>query len=219
MRGVHKMSSDDGFLAPPPGLVPSAKPNEPAVEPVAATDFISLPPGVSLPALDSETLRVDNSRRVRAEREEPETPTFVPMVAPGLPAAVFAPVDEETSFAEVTRAAPEWRIGLPGGGQVLLERTALIGRAPAVNSLWPDAQLVAVIDPVKSVSKTHAALEVAADGSLWVHDLNSTNGVSVSRNHGEEFAVIPDERVSIGDGTVVYLGEFELTVLGAAGKA
>lgn len=213
------MSSDDGFLAPPPGLVPSAKPSEPQAEPVAPTDFISLPPGVSLPSLDSETLRVDPSRRVRAEREEPDIPAFVPMAAPGLPAAAFAPVDEETSFAEVTRAAPVWRIALPGGGHVRLERTALIGRAPATSALWPDAQLVPVIDPVKSVSKTHAALEIAADGSLWVHDLNSTNGVSVSHAYGEEFEVIPDERVSVADGTLVYLGEFELTVLGAAGKA
>lgn len=226
------MSANDGFLTPPPGLVPAAPAAE-TVKPEAAEpqEFISLPPGVSAPALDSATLKVDNARRVRPEPRETAAPVFVPMVAPGLPVATVAAVDEvadATSNFEIDDAtrvsvsrllATGWRIALPDGGYLRIQRTALIGRAPATNPRWPDAQLLPIVDPAKSVSKTHAAFELAADGTLRVHDLDSTNGVYVVSATGEEFDVPVGTGLTIDDGAVVSLGEFDMRVHRAAGTS
>jgi len=68
---------------------------------------------------------------------------------------------------------------------------------------------VAIDDPQRSVSKTHAVLAVADDGGLRIVDLRSTNGVAVTVE-GEQ------SRVSGSGATIhatapVVLGQYPLT--------
>lgn len=199
-------------------------------EPETPPGFITLPPGM----FDSGTFTVPAPR---APSRGPE-PTlndivFVPTVlgaAPALPApaqpvpvqpvpAQPVPVqplpaepDTDATVVSVSRAAtPSWRLVLPGGATAVnVTGTVLIGRNPAASALWPTARLVAVADPSKSVSKTHAALELE-NGELWVHDLNSTNGVAVV-TAGDATEVRAGERTLVPAGSDLELGRFVIQV-------
>ncbi|TQL47562.1 pSer/pThr/pTyr-binding forkhead associated (FHA) protein [Homoserinimonas aerilata] len=202
--------TDDGFLAPPPGLVPTPrKAEEVKPEPVAEDDFISLPPGLA--DFDSGTFKVEPPRRERVEREEPPAePVFFPTPM-GLPPVI--PVQEEAPAPPVgRRSAPAWRLALPDGSFQLLERTTLIGRDPSASGEWPDAVLLAVTDAAKSVSKTHAALEVDASGGLVLHDLNSTNGSYIAQPDAEEIEVEPGAPQAVQPGAQLGFGEYTVTV-------
>lgn len=171
--------------------------------------FITLPPGMAPPNLDTNS----GTQRVPVRpREEIVFLPAPPGVSPPAPAAeappqafVTAPtaVDEETRFAPRTG---RWSIVLESGVSVTLEATTVLGRNPAFNERWPDAQLLQVDDAQKTVSKTHAALELA-DGELWIHDLASTNGVWV-----DDQRVEPGERMRVHPGQGVSLGRFNLRV-------
>jgi pSer/pThr/pTyr-binding forkhead associated (FHA) protein len=61
----------------------------------------------------------------------------------------------------------------PGAGrQVVLDRSLLVGRAPDADLVLEDGQ----------VSRHHARLSPAADGSVTVEDLDSANGTFVNQN-------------------------------------
>jgi predicted component of type VI protein secretion system len=66
-------------------------------------------------------------------------------------------------------------------------------------------------DPAKSVSKTHAAIEVVAQG-LTVTDLHSTNGVFVVSPGAGEVAVGPGESRQVAAGTRIDLGRYTILV-------
>jgi predicted component of type VI protein secretion system len=91
----------------------------------------------------------------------------------------------------------------------------LLGRDPA--DAKGDAVLVAVDDPERSLSKTHASLRRAGD-ALVIEDLDSTNGVSVTRA-GREVAVEPRTPYQLQDGDEVYLGQLRGVVSGGGGAA
>jgi predicted component of type VI protein secretion system len=71
--------------------------------------------------------------------------------------------------------------------------------------------LVPVADPSRSVSKTHAELDVDA-GGLWVTDRGSTNGTVVSEPGHAPRVVAPGTRARAPFGAAVHLGELHLTV-------
>ncbi|WP_431220948.1 FHA domain-containing protein [Leifsonia xyli] len=114
-------------------------------------------------------------------------PVFAPPAAPGAPAA--AP------------ARPVWRLLLPGGRSVPVTRRVLLGRNPSRPAGAPDAELIALDDPTSTVSKTHAALDIAGD-QLTVTDLHSTNGVlagGVRTEPGTPFPVAAGAELLLGD--------------------
>jgi len=190
--------------------------------PLEEVDFISLPPGI---ALDSGTFKVP-ARTPPAREPAPEI-VFVPTVigaTPVLPAPVAEPVEAPAPvavFAEppapptspvavappAPTSAPVWRLALPDdGASVALDAAVLIGRNPAASADYPHATLLPVVDLTKSVSKTHALLEVDG-GVLWVHDLDSTNGVYVVV--GDDVTeVVPGTRVAVPADADLELGEF-----------
>ena len=61
----------------------------------------------------------------------------------------------------------------------------IIGRRPHREPDYGDAQLVAIPDETRTVSKTHARMELTADGWTIV-DLDSTNGVILIGEDGAE---------------------------------
>ena len=234
------MSEDNPFLIPPPppGIAPETA-AEDAAQPVDTDGLITVPPGI----LDSGTYRMPTSRVPKPDRlddvpaffpvgvpgsppavhDEPSPPDSARLVeATRMPPAAVAPptlqpaqdsVDGATRASVGRRSAVAWRLVLPDGQQLLLERTTLIGRDPANNAQWPDAMLLQVIDPAKTVSKTHAALELTVAGMLLVHDLDSTNGVYLSFGEADGAEVVPGVPAAAGNGAVVHLGEFELEIL------
>ncbi len=106
----------------------------------------------------------------------------------------------------------------PRGEVVEFERAVLLGRNPSPDARFPDARLVSVPDPDKSVSKTHAALELI-DGRVWVHDLDSTNGVWVAEPDNEATEVRPGLRTEVKPGWSVELGSVVVGVTAGGGSA
>lgn len=130
---------------------------------------------------------------VSAQRHEPELP------------------DAEAAFDETIvapRRRTEWMLTPPLGAPIRLTSPVLIlGRRPATDPDYPQAQLIDVADETRTVSKTHARLELV--GERWtITDLESTNGVVIIGDDGTEI-----ELPAGGSHTVVetfLLGDAEL---------
>lgn len=94
-------------------------------------------------------------------------------------------------------------IRLSNGETRQVENTLIIGRSPAAPVGIPDGELVQVNDI--TVSKTHAA--VGRIGStLWVRDLNSSNGVTIDDGTGER-RIAPQADAALSPGDLVVLGD------------
>jgi hypothetical protein len=207
-------NDENPFLisTPPPAPPAPPAPEEEHDEPVVDTGtFITLPPGI----VDSGTLRVSSPRteRAPAPAAEPGEIVFFPVV-PGIPVAriVAEPDAGETRVAPIAPASASWRIILPRSGQIVPISGALyIGRNPARTADRQDAELLAVDDPAKSLSKTHALLEVE-NGVLWVHDLDSTNGIFIVEPDASVIDVEPGNRAAVPAGAELELGEYVVRV-------
>ena len=70
--------------------------------------------------------------------------------------------------------------------------------------LYPDAVPIALADPERSVSKTHAALAPTLDG-VWVTDLHSTNGTRIEQRN-RTVAATPDVPAPALGGAVIRFG-------------
>lgn len=208
------VSNGNPFLIPPPppGTGPEPKGDEtPDPPPVDPDSLISLPPGI----VDSGTYRLPSTRTPKPSTLG-DAPAFFPAAAPGIPVAVPPPVetvvDDATRASVGRRSAPAWRLTLPDGQQMLVEKTTLVGRDPAHSAQWPQAVLLPVSDPGKTISKTHAALELTAGGQLIVHDLDSTNGVFLEYSADDEVTVEPGTPGLVEHGAALSLGEYTVTV-------
>jgi hypothetical protein len=190
-------TDDDGFITLPPGIFDTStlkampKPQRPRKE---ADDivFVQVTPGMPVPPV---------AEPAPAIIAAPAPPTAPPS-APARP--VTAPAPQASAAAAAT-----WRLVLADGSEVPVRGVVLLGRNPAAFDAWPGAQLLAVADTTQSVSKTHAAFEVD-DSGLWVHDLNSTNGVWVV-NGSDVTEVAPGRRVNVPAGASIELGDYVLT--------
>ena len=65
----------------------------------------------------------------------------------------------------------------------LTSETVILGRRPARDPEFPDAQLISLDDDTRTISKTHARLELR-DERWFITDLDSTNGVLFATAHG-----------------------------------
>ncbi|MFS0868246.1 DUF5684 domain-containing protein [Microbacterium sp. 179-B 1A2 NHS] len=85
--------------------------------------------------------------------------------------------DDLDQTVMVRRKRGLWELVPPSGAPIPLHAdTVILGRHPAPDPAHPRAQLVTVVDPTRTVSKTHARLE--RRGDVWhIVDLGSTNGV------------------------------------------
>ena len=120
--------------------------------------------------------------------------------------------DDETRIVEPRASrVPVWRLVLPDGSAVTVQGAVFVGRNPTRTTGDVEGQLLAVDDTTKSVSKTHALIEVL-DGGLWVTDLNSTNGVFVTSEFTDDVQPVPGERTPVPAGCDIELGEFVIQV-------
>jgi hypothetical protein len=140
------------FVAP---AVPAAVPTDAASAPVAA----SLPETTPAPPAGANPWAPPVSAPEAAVRSSATPP----------------PADEEHTVLAAHRHG--WTLTLPdGSGIALAGESAVLGRNPVAPVAAPGAQVVAVDDVTRTVSKTHALLRRGSSG--WtITDLDSTNGV------------------------------------------
>ncbi|MFK4728332.1 FHA domain-containing protein [Agromyces mediolanus] len=172
------------FIVPPPGLVPGEPPAVPerASKPVERT-LPSFAPGRSGP------------------------PPLVP--TPDGP-VVQAPPPLDPAY-EVTGERVRWRLAAPGGADAVVTGPSVLGRAPRIEDAEGASAAVAIDDPGRTVSKTHA-LVVPAGDALAVTDLHSTNGVRIERQGAAGEDLAPGSTALVGDGEVLVLGRLRLLV-------
>lgn len=114
---------------------------------------------------------------------------------------------EQTVIAR--RRRPTWKLTAAGRTVALVADVVILGRQPAPDPAFPRAQLVVVDDRTRTVSKTHARLELKGDG--WhVTDLHSTNGVLIPTLMGTEEEIGPGSPVPAGDR--FRLGDAQVTL-------
>src|SRR5690625_2679390 len=104
--------------------------------------------------------------------------------------------------------APVATLAISTGQQILLDRTALLGRAPESQRFeGPVApHLVAVPSPQQDISRTH--VEITPEGDhVVITDLYSTNGTVVTLPGSEPRRLHPGESTPVGQGAVVDLGD------------
>jgi hypothetical protein len=197
-----------------------------AGRPAAATpaDPWAFPAGADAPAAGGIITGVPG--RAPAPAPAP-APSPTPAALPG--EATMAPEPEEDGWDETRLAAPRSGasgagtrltaapvrpvpIELPTGAVHVVAGPTLAGRDPqAADGGWT---LLALDDPRRSVSKTHAELGVD-HGGLWVTDRGSTNGTVVSVPGAPPRVVEPGARVRVPAGASIHLGEYRVTARAA----
>lgn len=141
----------------------------------------------------------------RAREVAPATfPVFSAPTAPTPPPAPVAPVSEATAHGP-------WVLTLADGQRFQVGGSLVLGRDPSAVAVRPHAALVPVVDPAKSVSKTHAVIDLEG-AELSITDLHSTNGVLVTSEQGLARDLAPGERVVLQPGDRVELGSFLVAV-------
>jgi hypothetical protein len=171
--------------------------------PSAAEGFSETSDAVSAVA-GAPTLGAPMSARasVSARRSAPELP------------------DAESAFDETIVAArrrPEWMLTPPLGAAIPVTADVLIvGRRPAADADFPGAQLIAIPDETRTVSKTHARLELH-DGAWTIVDLDSTNGVVLQPVDAPEVELAPSARAPLTERFLLGDAELRLTRDATAG--
>lgn len=207
------------------GCTGAAEPGDPAqlspatgvarVVPVDSPDFIVPPPGLipAAPPPGEEPERTVRDTPPRSLPAFPPPPGFAPSAVPGTPPSEDARDDALEERVEAPTPTPQpgaWRLRAPGL-EVLLLRPVVLGRDPSTDAARQGAAAVALADPARSVSKTHALVEVV-DDRVVVTDLHSTNGTRVLTPEGEAHELDPGRSADVAGGSTLLLGEVALRV-------
>ncbi|KQW48696.1 hypothetical protein ASC77_08135 [Nocardioides sp. Root1257] len=123
------------------------------------------------------------------------------------------PDAEPVGGAHAARAVPPtWRVSFDTGESFEVEGLALVGRRPEGRPGEQVRHLVELPSTDMSLSKTHAQVQVAADGALVVMDRGSTNGSFLVRQ-GVPRGLPPGKAATLVDGDHVRFGDREMTVV------
>lgn len=170
--------SEPDFIVPPPGLVPDApepdRPEQPegTVRAGRALPGFRPPPGIRPPS----ALPIAPPATVSPRTASAAPPAAGVAGGQGTPAGAAASADATAPPAEA--ATGPWRLRSADGIEFAVPDRVVAGRDPKPPPWLQDASIVAIPDRSRSMSKTHALLEVR-DDRLVVTDLDSTNGVRV----------------------------------------
>ena len=132
--------------------------------------------------------------------------------AGGFSAPIVDDFDEHTTIS-ARRAKPAfWTLSLPNGAvELVTDRAIVIGREPQFMPALPQARLIPVPDPTRSVSKNHACFSLYG-ATLVVEDLGSTNGIIVTRPDGREHDIGVGGRTELEAGSRVELGDTVISI-------
>ena len=158
-------------------------------------DFIVPPPGL-FGLSDADAV---------ADAEDAQ-PTAPAAAVPALSIPAFVPT---VLGAPPRPAPPAWQLSLADGQTLTVTGALVLGRDPAPAGHGA-ATMVRVIDAARSVSKSHALVELV-EGELWVTDLHSTNGVSMVLQ-GQRIPLDQGVRTALAAGVCLSLGEFAVQV-------
>ena len=142
--------------------------------------------------------------------------------APAVPAAPAAPAVPAISAAPASPVAPTAAVTAPraiftfASGQVHEATGAgVIGRAPRPSRTGAmpviEPGVLTVTDVTRTVSKAHLAFEVEASG-VWLTDLGSTNGSTVTGVRGTPMALVAGAAVLAAYGSTVTVGELSFAL-------
>lgn len=165
-----------------------------------AVGLISVPPGIHSPVAPTPPAPIEPAA---------QQPVGAPAHQAQAPSAGGSSIDEETRIAP-RRVVRTWILALPTGERLPLSSSVIVGREPSA-SLIAGAGALAVNDPEKSVSKSHAAFELSENG-LTVRDLASTNGIIVVDPQGDDVEVYGDVAVALYPGSFVELGRYVIRI-------
>ena len=131
----------------------------------------------------------------------------------GFGAPIDDGIDEHTTLsARRSTATAFWTLSLPNGAvELVTDRAIIIGREPQFMPALPQARLIPVPDPTRSVSKNHACFSMYG-ATLVVEDLGSTNGIVVTRADGRENDIGVGGRTELEQGARVELGDVVITI-------
>lgn len=112
-------------------------------------------------------------------------------------------------------AGRAWLLSVDDGQQIEITRSTLLGRAPT-DADGGDHDLVSIPDLTRSISRVHALVEPDED-CLWLTDHGTTKGTRASTASATGGTVIerwlrPGERVAVGAGGTIHLGDRSLRV-------
>lgn len=162
-----------------------------------------------------DTLRPDGTPAVPTPGRAPLPPaTPPPAPSTAAPAAIEPDIDETVigtrrTLTSPTAAAPRWVVELADGRTLRVDAVTLVGRSPRPRPEEASAEVVAIEDG--TVSKTHAAIRVAAD-SVHVTDRASTNGTVVVDAQGARRTLQPWAEESVALGSEILVGSYRLRV-------
>lgn len=112
--------------------------------------------------------------------------------------------DETRTTRRPIAGGPALWLELSDGQQVVFHGRILVGRNPEAGGA-NDVRIVRVNDPDRGVSKNHFRLFASPQGS-WIEDLHSTNGTVVVHPTKGSRALVPGERVAVGEGAEIRFG-------------
>ncbi|MFP5282226.1 MAG: RDD family protein [Actinomycetes bacterium] len=119
--------------------------------------------------------------------------------------------DRPDAVAPAPEPAPTWVAVLDDGRDVVVRSLVLFGRSPEPPPGRDDAELIRVEDGSRTVSKSHLALGL--DGpDLYVRDLGSTNGSTVTDFSGVSRPCPPQDPIRVSAGTIVSFGDHWLEI-------
>ncbi len=192
-------------------IVPSAN-TEVGMEPVRPTNFqapAQTTPGASAPS--SDQLRVPN------KPFSGPIPVVVPdeLMGEATAAQETGQVDISGTDWDEHVTIAKTNVGkclrLDTGDVINVTTAVVLGRNPVPAGMWAQADVVPVVDPNFSISKTHLAVRV--DGQyMFVTDLGSTNGTSVVAPDGSRTHVLAGAMVPVTKGYSIVFGDRRLEV-------
>lgn len=199
-----------GFAPPPsPGFAPPPAPTA-VVRPLPhSSGLVTGIPG--MPPKPTTPLQAPPVPPPPAAVAPPSASTAPLFDAPPIVVQIFAEDDDldSTRISQATADARHWTLVLSDGQRLTVDVPIVIGRDPVAPASVSSGRSVPVVDAWKSVSKTHAVIEVR-DGMLWVTDLHSTNGTTITNPVGEAMACPPEVAMPVGDGWTISAAEVSI---------
>lgn len=123
-----------------------------------------------------------------------------------------APAAVATSPAPAVVPAPTaYVVTLDTGQAMTVSGPGLVGRAPQVVPGERCDHVIAIDDPERSLSRTHARFGLDRAG-FWVADAGSGNGTVVVLPSGQSVRAAPEQRVVVPSGSTVRIGDRTFTV-------
>ncbi len=192
-------------------IVPSAN-TEVGMEPVRPTNFQS-------PAQTAPDASAPSSGQLRVPNKPFSGP--IPVVVPD---ELMGEATAAQETGQVDISGTDWdehvtiaktNVGkclrLDTGDVINVTSAVVLGRNPVPAGMWAQADVVPVVDPNFSISKTHLAVRV--DGQyMFVTDLGSTNGTSVVAPDGSRTHVLAGAMVPVTKGYSIVFGDRRLEV-------